>query len=83
MTIIGQIMVESIGKTNLYTLKASDSAITLFAGWPLSTYVKEGKFNKNQYRINNEELMAFDLPFTVLPKEFIRETLFLMIQIRP
>jgi hypothetical protein len=78
MTIIDHDNGKSIGKTNLYTLKASDSAITLFAGWPLSTYVKEGKFLiRIEYRINNEELMTFDLPFTVLPKEFIRETLVL------
>lgn len=69
---------KSIGKTNLYTVKTSASLITLFAGIPLSTYIKEGSFIiRIEYRINNDKLMTFDLPFMILHKEFINETLVL------
>lgn len=67
---------KSISSHNLYLVSQSDSSVVLFAGSPLSTYVKEGEYNIYiEYSAGKEPSMFFTLPLTILNKEFIKETL--------
>ncbi len=76
MNIMRQDDLKSIGKTDLYTLKKTESSITLFGGYPLSTYIQEGSYIiRIEYVIQNEKKMKFDLPFIILEKQFVKETL--------
>lgn len=67
---------KTIGKTELYTVDTSQHMTSLFAGYPLSTYVSEGNYILQiEYSFQNERTMKFNIPINIQEKQFIKETI--------
>ncbi len=66
------------GKAPLYTLQSSRSQISVFGGFPVSTYIKHGAYILSiEYSVSGGKRMKIELPFVIRETDFIKETIVL------